>query len=140
MGTWFDARRTSRCARCKGEITEGDNAYRERAGVILCGACGQESELAAPAKGDIERAVCHDLSQYPEEEKVFETAFAQTAIYMARQLDQGDVSPREVTQYTKEIRLNLMQLADLFPPAAEGDDTDQAREKRERRMRERDGI
>jgi hypothetical protein len=60
---------------------------------------------------------------------------------MARQLDAGDVAPREVTQYTKEIRLNLLQLHELYPPAEDGDDTEERRAKlQERRRREQGGI
>ena len=46
-----------------------------------------------------------------------------------------------MTQYTKEIRLNLLQIRDLYPPDEDGDDTQARQEKlQERRRREQGGI
>lgn len=92
-----------------------------------------------PKEGGIEEALIKTIGKYPEE--ALDDALAVQVLYMARQLDLGEVAPREITQYTKEIRLNVLQLRDLFPPAEEGDDTEDRRERlQERRRREQGGI
>jgi hypothetical protein len=50
------------------------------------------------------------------------------------------VGPRDVSNYTKEIRVNMLTLRDLYPPDEDDDATDLARKQRERRNREQNGY
>ena len=140
MGYWFTAKRDSPCKHCNKPLLAGAEVYMKTKGVVLCHACGLLSEATSdsPAVGAMRAAVLKDLAAFPDE--ATESTIAQTTLYMASQLDAGDVSPREVTNYTKEIRINLMQLRELYPPAGEEDATDRARRQREQRMREINGI
>jgi hypothetical protein len=65
---------------------------------------------------------------------------AQSMLYLARQLDDGDVPPRERPQYTKELRISLLSLQDAYPASEDEDETEEARRKRERRAREAGGY
>lgn len=140
MGTWFDASKVSKCGHCKRAVAIGDQLYAKSKGVYLCFACGTTADATQgmAVAGGIEEATILDLEGFPEEAR--RTSMAISMLYLARQLDQGDVSPREVTLYTKEIRLLFMQLRDLYPPVESDDDTDTAKQQRERRMREQGGF
>lgn len=138
MGTWFEAKRNGKCAHCKKTVHEGDEMYAKRAGVFLCADCGTVAEATAPEVGEQEQAVLTDLDKLPMEASA--TQFAAGCIYMARQLDAGDVAPREVTNYMKEIRLNMLTLKDLYQVEDDDDETDIARQKAERRRREAGGY
>lgn len=138
MGTWFSAKRDGKCAHCKKAITKDDEVYQKSKGVTLCGECGLVADNTPSDRGSIEEGVERDLAQFPPE--VHEQALAQVMLYLAKQLDQGEVSPRDVGTVTKEIRMNLMQLRELYPPAEGEDETDQARARLERRRREQGGI
>lgn len=129
------------CRGCKELIVPGDRIWIKAKGVYYCNSCGliAEQNLGEVVSGGIEEGLIKDLDQFPDE--AADTVLAKMALSMARQLDQHDVAPREVTQYTKEIRLNFLQLRDLYPPEGEEDDTDNRREKlAERRRREQGGI
>lgn len=138
MGTWFDAERKGKCSNCRKAVAVGDEMYAKSKGVYLCSDCGTLAEATAPETGAQEKSCLYFLEKLPEE--AVNGPLAQGMLYLARQLDQNDVSPREVTNYTKEIRLNMMQLRDLFPPDEGDDDTDIVRQRRERRMREMGGM
>jgi hypothetical protein len=138
VGRWFEAKRDGKCKNCKKPVAKGDEMYAKSAGVYLCGECGLVAENTGPDLGPVEQAVEDDLATFPAEAR--RSAIAQSMLYMARQLDANDVSPRDVTNYTKEIRLGLLTLKDMYPPAEEADETELARQKRERRMREAGGI
>ena len=130
-----------RCRGCKAPIPPGTDVFIKSKGVYYCSGCGAAAEAAGGeiAVGGIEEALLKDLGRFPDEAEG--TALAKQALMMARQLDQGDVGPREVTQYTKEIRLNFLQLAELYPPEGEVDATEDKRERmQERRRREQGGI
>jgi len=140
MGHWFQAGRDGKCAHCKKPFKAGDDVYAKNAGVYLgqdCG-CGHVAENEPVIAGPRETALMEDLSRLPAE--AVNTLIVQNMIGMARQLDEGDVAPREVTNYTKELRLNWLTLQDAYPPADEDDETGEARKKRERRAREAGGY
>jgi hypothetical protein len=139
MSGWGEARRLGKCPHCNTPVSPGDRIYN-RDGVWLCYTCGTEAEQheGEIVVGGLEEAVIKDLGKFPDEAR--DGAFAQSMLLMARQLDHGDVNPREVTQYTKELRLMMMQLRDLFPPEIEDDETDAARKRRDRRARESGGF
>jgi hypothetical protein len=122
-------------------ILPGTEIYIKAKGVYYCNTCGIEAEngLGTVKAGGLEEAFLRDMGMLPD--AAADTVLAKSALYMARQLDAGDVAPREVTQYTKEIRLSLLQLHELYPPAEDGDDTEERRAKlQERRRREQGGI
>lgn len=75
-----------------------------------------------------------DLAKLPLE--AGDTILAQNMLGLAADLDAGDVPPRERPQYTKEIRINLLSLQDAYPATEDEDETELARQKRERRARE----
>jgi hypothetical protein len=138
---WASSTGPVKCRGCKIPILPGSDVWIKSKGVYYCSGCGLIAE-AAPDEvraGGIEEGLIRDLAQFPEE--AADTALAKAACYMARQIDCGEVAPREVTQYTKEIRLNFLQIRDLYPPSEDGDDTETRREKlQERRRREQGGI
>lgn len=137
-GRWFEAKRDGRCQHCKRPFVTGDEVFAPNAGVYLCNGCGILAENSPRTYGEIETAVMKELARLPLE--AGEGALAQSMLYLARQLDLGDVSPRDTTNYTKEIRIGLLSLQDAYPPAGDEDETDIARQKRERRAREAGGY
>lgn len=140
MGTWFPAKRDGKCTHCGTPFAAGTEIYAKSAGVYLgrdCG-CGHLAESEPVIAGARETAVLNELAKLPDEAQT--GMIAQNMLGMARQLDEGDVGPREVTNYTKELRINLLTLQDMFPPSDAEDETEEARRKRERRARESDGF
>jgi hypothetical protein len=138
---WGNAQGPVKCCKCKQLITPGSDIWIKSKGVYYCMMCGHDAEEAGTAVmvGGIEEALLRDLEEF--DSGAADTSLAKQALYMARQLDGGEVAPREVTQYTKEIRLNLLQLRELYPPADENDDTEsRAQRLAERRRREQGGI
>lgn len=138
MGRWAEARRDGRCQHCSKPLLAGEEIWVKAAGVAYCQGCGLLAENSESAVGAIETSVMQELARLPLE--AAEGAYAQNMLYLARQLDAGDVPPREVTNYTKEIRLNLITLQDAYPASEEDDETEDARRKRERRAREAGGY
>lgn len=138
---WESCAAPVRCRGCKLPIPPGADIYVKAKSVYYCGECGPVAEAAGDEvkAGGIEEGFLRDLDEFPDEAAA--TSMAKAARYMARQLDCGEVGPREVTQYTKEIRLSYMQLRELYPPEGEDDDTEQKRAKlQERRRREQGGM
>jgi hypothetical protein len=135
---WSYAGRNAVCRSCSTPIPSGTEMFVKTAGVYYCQACGNLYETTERTVGELEEAVNKDLGTMPDEAK--DSTFAQAALYMARQLDDGDIPPREVPTYTKEIRMNMMELWMRFPPQGEEDETDQAQARLERRRRESGGI
>lgn len=138
---WDQCTGPVKCRTCRTPILPGTEIWIKAKGVYYCNACGIEAEngLGTVKAGGLEEAFIKDMGMLPDQ--AADTSLAVAALYMARQLDAGDVAPREVTQYTKEIRLNLLQLHELYPPAEDGDDTEERRAKlQERRRREQGGI
>jgi len=137
-GRWIEAKRDGKCQHCKRPITAGEEMYVKSAGVYYCHDCGTLADNLPTEMGEIETSVMKELSKLPME--AGEGSLAQSMLMLARQLDAGDVPPREVTQYTKEIRISLLTLTDAYPAAEEDDETEAARRKRERRAREGGGF
>jgi hypothetical protein len=140
VGSWFYAKKDGKCTNCKTPVLAGDQMYAKSRGVYLCPDCGgiAQATEGMVSTGGIEEATLSDLQTFPEEAR--KTSMAVSMLYLARQLDGNDVSPREVTLYTKEIRLLFMQLRDLYPVTDGEDETDTAQKARERRMRESGGF
>lgn len=140
MGTWFEARRDGRCSHCGSAFVKGTEVFAKSAGVYLgrdCG-CGHLAENEPVVAGPRETAVMRELAKLPEEAQT--GMLAQNMLGMARDLDEGDVAPRERPNFTKELRINLLTLQDMFPAAEADDETEEARRRRERRAREADGF
>jgi hypothetical protein len=138
---WDQATGPVRCKGCKQPIPAGGDIFIKSKSVYYCNTCGIVVEAAGDSVkvNGIEEGLIKDLEKMPDE--AADTAIAKSSLMMARQLDYGEVSPREITQYTKEIRLNFLQLLELFPPDDDEDDTEQKRAKHEeRRRRENGGI
>lgn len=138
MANWMASSKSAKCFRCGGEVAPDDKVYRKSAGVYLCAGCGVLAEAEPPEVGEIEQGVLNDLDKFPDEAR--DTAIAKSMIKLARKLDDEDVPPREIPNFTKDIRIGYMQLRDLFPAQDENDATQQARDTRERRAREINGI
>ena len=136
---WDQSSGPVRCRGCKGPIPPGADIWLKSKGVYYCNTCGVVAAAAGDSikEGGIEEALLRDLEAFPGE--AADTTLAKQSLYMAKQLDDGDVGPREVTQYTKEIRLNLLQIRDLYPPEEDGDDTEERREKLQERRRRENG-
>ena len=137
---WDQATGPVKCRTCRTPILPGTEIWIKSKGVYYCNTCGiaAENNIGQVKVGGIEEAFIKDLNMLPD--LAADTSLAVAARYMAQQLDAGDVAPREVTLYTKEIRLNLLQLHELYPPAEDGDDTEERRAKlQERRRREQGG-
>ena len=138
---WDQASGPVICCFCRSVVVPGDTLYIRSKGVYYCEEHGHIREEAGetPVENGIEEALIRDLSVFPGE--AADTTLAKQSLYMARQLDHGEVAPREITQYTKEIRLNLLQIRDLYPPAEDQDDTEDRQARlQERRRREQGGI
>lgn len=137
MGTWFDAKKKGSCHNCHKPTDEGDHIFRKLAGVFLCGQCGTLAEAEPVLRGEVEQSVEDDLALLPVEARGTSLAAAMRVI--ARKIDADDVSPRDLPNNTKELRMLYLQLKELYPPADDDDPTQVARDKHERRMREQWG-
>jgi hypothetical protein len=138
---WDQATGAVRCKGCKQPIPPGGDIFIKSKSVYYCNTCGIVVEAAGDSVkvNGIEEGLIKDLERMPPE--AADTSIAKSTLMMARQLDYGEVGPREITQYTKEIRLNYLQLLELFPSDDDEDDTEQKRAKHEeRRRREQGGI
>jgi hypothetical protein len=135
---WSVASRESRCPQCHNQIRIGEEIWKKAAGVTYCQLCGHDAEDNPRITGPREEAVIKWLNNLPSEAR--DHPLAVNMIGLAQQMDDGDVSPRDATLYTKEIRLNHDRMRELFPEHADDDPTDTARDARERRMRESTGI
>lgn len=138
MANWFEAKRPGKCAHCAVPFEAGTEVYAKSAGVYYCQPCGSLAEVTTPASGPLEAAVMQELARLPMEAAT--GLLAQTMLSLARDLDAGDVPPRERPQYTKELRIGLLTLQDAFPAQEEDDETAEAQRKRERRAREAGGF
>jgi hypothetical protein len=134
MGRWTEARRDGRCAHCPAKFAAGDEIYVKSTGVYYCQGCGLLADNVTHDVGAWEASVMKDLAKLPLEAS--DSLLAQNMLGLAKDLDAGDVPPRERPQYTKEIRINLLTLKDEFPAKDDEDETEEARRKRERRARE----
>lgn len=137
-GRWIEARRDGRCSHCKKSLLAGEEIWAKSAGVYYCHGCGLLDENVPGDVGPLEAAVMKDLAKLPMEAS--EGLLAQSLLMLARDLDSGDVPPRERPQYTKDMRIGLMSLQDAYPATDDEDETEEARRKRERRAREAGGY
>lgn len=138
MGRWIEAKRDGRCAHCPKTFLVGEEIWVKSAGVYYCQVCGLLDENMPRVMGELETSVMKELAKLPLE--AGDGTLAQSMLYLARQLDEGDVPPRERPQYTKELRISLLSLQDAYPASEEDDETEEARKKRERRAREAGGY
>lgn len=138
MGHWIEAKRDGRCAHCPKPFEAGEEIWVKSAGVYYCQGCGLLDENAPQTYGAWQGSVMKDLAKLPLE--ATETILAQNMLGLAKDLDDGDVPPRERPNYTKEIRINLLSLQDAYPASDDDDETEEARKKRERRAREAGGF
>lgn len=130
MGKWIEeAERGITCQRCKTKVPKGERFWYQRKGVYYCELCGSLAEHEVPEAGKMERGVLKDFSSLPEE--AAESTLGESMLYMARQLDSGDVAPRDVPPYMNQLRQNMDALRLMYPPTGEDDVTDQARNRRD---------
>lgn len=83
-------------------------------------------------KGENETAVLRDLKMLPEDLR--KGAIAAVALALARQLDTGDMSARDLSDVANKLRMAMVTLREIAPGEAKGDHTDEVRERRERRL------
>lgn len=130
MGKWIEeADRGITCQRCKAKVPKGERFWYQRKGVYYCELCGSLAEHEEPEVGSQERGVMNDFAKLPPE--AAESTLGQSMLYMAKQLDSGDVAPRDVPPYMNQLRQNLDALKMQYPPTGDDDITDQSRSKRE---------
>lgn len=79
----------------------------------------------------VERAARKDLSALPDEYR--NSALAKGYLLLARRLDAG-VSARESAGLLREMRMTLLTLHELSPPAGEESYTDELQARREKWM------
>lgn len=82
--------------------------------------------------GPQEQGVLKDLARMPPD--LAEGALAASALGMAREVDAGELPPREAIQARAQIRQCMVQLREWAPGTDTGDSTDAKRERREQRM------
>jgi hypothetical protein len=133
MGSWFEAKRDGSCGKCGAPVITGEPMYAVRKGMYVCQQCGQIAEELPPDSGPMVTSVLSNLDEFPPE--VREGSLAQSMLYMARQLDMGEVAARDVAPFIKEIRQSYMQLRALYPPLGDEDETDLMAKRREERFR-----
>lgn len=84
-------------------------------------------------QGEHERAVRRDLRRMPREDRTGATA--QLALELAKRLDEGDASLRDLAAVSGQYHAILLTLAKKQEPAAVLDPVDElARKRRERRV------
>lgn len=130
MGKWIEeSDYKSSCVQCHAEISKGSRFWWKRKGVYLCELCGSLAEHEEPSVGGNERGVLSDLGKLPDE--ATESTEAQMTLYMARQIDNSEVAPRDVPAMNLQMRQNLDALRARFPDAGEEDVTNEARSARD---------
>lgn len=136
---WDTSSGPVKCVSCKDLIPPGCDIWLKSKGVYYCPGCGVAKEATGDEikAGGIEEALIRDLGQFLDE--AAGTTLAVQARLLARQLDDGEVAPREATQYTKEIRLNLFSLSEMYRRAEDGDDTEDRQHRFEERRRRENG-
>lgn len=88
--------------------------------------------------GPVAQAVERDLASYPD--ALARGAIAATALRLAFELDSGIVMGRDAAGHAREIRLAMQALRELAPVADSGDQTDEIRARRERRLAAQPGA
>lgn len=80
----------------------------------------------------VEDAVLSDLARLPEDMR--QGGVAAAALFCARSLDEGGLSPRDAAGFVGQMRLALAQLREMAPGEVKGDTTDEVRAMREKRL------
>jgi hypothetical protein len=83
-------------------------------------------------RGPVETGVRKDITRLPEAMR--KGGIAAAALALAAELDTGHLPPRESAGHAREIRQCLTTLAEMAPGDARGDQTDEVRQARERRL------
>jgi hypothetical protein len=87
---------------------------------------------AAHRKGPVEAATARDLKALPPAMRA--GALAATALRLAREIDTGALTARDLAGHARELRMHMTQLFDSAPGGSAGDVTDEVRDRRERRL------
>jgi hypothetical protein len=90
------------------------------------------ARAAARRKGPVEAATTRDLKGLPPGMR--QGALAATALKLAREIDESELTARDLAGHARELRMHMTQLFDSAPGGAKGDTTDEVRERRERRL------
>jgi hypothetical protein len=83
-------------------------------------------------KGPAETAVLKDLKALPPDLR--QGAIAAVALGLARDLDEGGMTPRDKAAMYAQLRMAMVTLREIAPGEARGDRTDEVRERREKRL------
>lgn len=128
--SWFYVKKDLNCSACGAPVGEGEKAWAVRKFYYTCEPCGflRESGQLGNSQGPLEESVAKTLEAFGPE--VTGEALAQTALYLARQLDRDEVNPRDIPAFSKEVRQTIAQLMVMFPPEPEDDETDKAQQRR----------
>jgi len=84
--------------------------------------------------GPQERAVRNELRGLPGE--VAKGAVAQAMLVLAERADTEELTARDLAQILRELRQCSQYLREISPPAGQGDEIDELRERREQRLME----
>lgn len=122
-----EATKQGKCPRCGRDILPKFTIVK-MAGVWVCHACGTHLE-ENPEIGELEGGVLHDLDKLPED--AAGCSIAKASLRIARIVDSGIVSPRDLAGLIKELRQNRAALMELYPTADDEDPADAARKNRE---------
>lgn len=82
--------------------------------------------------GPQERAVRKELTGLPADTAA--GAVARAMLILAAEADTGELSARDLAQVLREIRQSSQYLREISPPAGSGDEIDELRQRRERRL------
>lgn len=82
--------------------------------------------------GAQERAVRAELKRLPAE--VAKGAVARAMLILAQQADTGELAARDLAQILRELRQCSQYLREISPAAGAGDEIDELRKRRERRL------
>jgi hypothetical protein len=80
----------------------------------------------------VEPSVVGELKTMPEVMR--KSAIAATALLLARELDTLDMTARDTAGHARELRMAMTTLHEMAPGERKGDDTDEVRARRERRL------
>jgi len=137
VAAWINAERDGRCSNCAQRIKTGEEIYMKGKSA-LCEECGMLAVNTREACGPIESSVRSQIEKLPDEAN--DNPLSQMMLFLASQLDMGEVSTRDVANLTKELRMNMITLTEMFPAEEDDDETETLRKRRERRARESGGF
>jgi hypothetical protein len=82
--------------------------------------------------GPQEKAVRTELRGLPKD--VANGAVARSMLTLAAEADMGGLAARDLTQVLRELRQSAQYLRDISPPAGSGDEIDELKKRREKRL------